>query len=169
MYTTMVNIGGGVRPRDRIVDGKDITTQLFNLKATEKRVLFFYCNDILFAVRYGDYKLHFNSMPVKTKPEYGENCGAEGFPTTNYFVCLFCPSDCVREHEPPLIYNVEADPSEIYELDPTKYEKILREVNVAIIKHKMTLKIGNALYSSYDKMSKPCCDESKESCSCNYP
>ncbi|XP_072036524.1 arylsulfatase-like [Amphiura filiformis] len=174
-FTTFVNLAGGKAPSDRVIDGRDITQQIFgslklkNETKTEKRILFFYCNDMLFAVRYGSYKVHFYTMPVKSKEEYTDTCGEGGFPSTMYFNCLYCPSDCVIKHDPPLIFNVDADPGEEYQLDPALHKLLLLEVKYLLEKHNSGWIKGEDLLSAYNQPSQPCCDSSKPSCSCNYP
>ncbi len=181
IFTTFVLVAGGKVPSDRVIDGKDISKQLFALKPVyfdiqketilhaDKRTLFFYCNTMLFAVRHGSYKIHFYTMPVDSKESYSDKCSEGGFPTQNYFNCLYCPSPCVLKHDPPLIYNVDADPGEEYALNPSLHEELLLIVDVLIKEHNLHLIIGEDLLSAYNKGSEPCCDSSNPTCSCNYP
>ncbi len=184
LFPTFVKMAGGTIPNDRIIDGKDIRHKLSlplnpaaesdeearqDMSKQTNDQLFFYCNDKLFAVRYGDYKVHFRTMPVKTRSEYGATCGEAGFPNDYYFECLFCQSPCVQKHDPPLIYNLAADPGEIYSLDPNLNQELLQEIDRIVANHESTLEKGPALFTSLSIRSIPCCDTSSPGCKCNYP
>ena len=178
IFPTLVNMVGGKMPNDRVMDGRDILPTLTlitsenktqSLRADEKRALFFYCNDKLFSVRYGDFKFHFKTMPVKSKEGYAETCGEAGFPNDYYFNCLFCFSPCVQQHDPPLIFNLASDPGEIYALNPDLNQGILQELYAVVEQHESQLVKGPALFTSLSVQSIPCCDRSSPGCSCNYP
>lgn len=186
VFPTLVNMVGGQVPKDRIIDGKDISSLLdINAPAADipttshaektadaeqlPRALFFYCNDIIFSVRYGDFKFHYKSQPIKTRQEYGQEvCGEAGFPEDYKFECLFCGSECILHHDPPLIFNVEADPGEIYPLDPSLNIDLLKGLERAVRIHKAQMVVGRPLFSSFSLKSIPCCDTQSPQCTCNY-
>ncbi|XP_072025242.1 arylsulfatase-like [Amphiura filiformis] len=180
IFPTFVQLAGGNIPHDRVIDGQDVR-HLLSLqsssyeaknptsKSSNHEPLFFYCNDKLFAVRYGNFKFHYRSMPVKSKFEYAATCGEAGFPNDYYFECLFCGSRCVLKHDPPLIYNLAADPSEAYSLDPQLHQGLLQELKRVVEDHESNLVKGPALFTSLAISSIPCCDKSSPGCSCNYP
>lgn len=184
LFPTFVEMAGGTVPHDRIIDGQDVRHLLLadspsddknaamkirKSKSNNHEPLFFYCNDKLFAVRYGNFKIHFRSMPIKSKFEYAATCGEAGFPESYSFECLFCSSPCVRKHDPPLIYNLAADPSETYSLDANLNQDLLKEIEKAIEEHESNLVKGPALFTSLAISSIPCCNRSNPGCSCNYP
>lgn len=57
LFPTFVNLAGGEMPKDRVIDGLDISKVLDGKKRFE-RPYFFYQHDDLRAVRYGKWKLH---------------------------------------------------------------------------------------------------------------
>ncbi|XP_072025590.1 arylsulfatase-like [Amphiura filiformis] len=184
LFPTLVTMVGGEVPIDRKIDGLNMLSHLplnissaDDMETTPKpteldiRPLFFYCNDNLFAVRYGAFKIHYQTMPVKSRLEYGQTdtCLEAGFPTQNYFNCLWCGSFCVEKHDPPLIYNVEADPGETYPLNPKLYGDLLADLSDVVNKHKAGLEPGDPIFSSFAPSSIPCCNPDNPGCSCNYP
>ncbi len=179
-FLTMLN---AEIPADRIIDGQNILAQLpirlsgdDNMEDTpvqdvDPRPFFFYCNDLLFAVRYRNFKVHFLTMPVKSKLEYEQTtqCDEAGFPKANYFSCMWCNAPCVKKHDPPLLYNVEADPGEAYPLDPSLHEDFMSELHDVIKEHQENMVPGKPLFSTISVSSIPCCDPNNLGCSCNYP
>ncbi len=88
IYTTCVKLAGGEVPQDRVVDGLDLRPVLFGEGKSPRQDMFYYRGTRLMAVRQGPWKAHFI-----TQPGYG------GKPET---------------HDPPLLFNLEHDPSEKY-------------------------------------------------------
>jgi len=114
LYTTFSTLAGVPVPDDRIVDGLDLSPALFEGKESPRREMFYYRGDRLFAVRVGDYKAHFITQS-----------GYEPRAT---------------EHDPPLLYNVNVDPSEKYDIaadHPDMIEvinEVVRQHNEALVK-----------------------------------
>lgn len=107
LYTTFSNLAGVAIPDDRVVDGVDLSPTLFEEKASPRNDMFYYRGDVLYAVRVGDYKAHFI-----TQEPYGPD---------------------VEEHDPPLLYNLNVDPSEKYDIaaqNPDVIEKIKEVVRL---------------------------------------
>ena len=90
LYTTFSKMAGVEIPNDRVVDGVDLTAVLLEGKLSPRNDMFYYRGDLLFAVRVGDYKAHFI-----TQDAYGPD---------------------MINHDPPLLYNLNADPSEKYDV-----------------------------------------------------
>jgi arylsulfatase A-like enzyme len=90
LYTTLSLLAGVPVPDDRVIDGMDLGPVLFEGKESPRKEMFFYRGDRLFAVRVGDYKAHFITQG--------------GY------------SPGVTEHDPPLLYNLNQDPSEKYDV-----------------------------------------------------
>jgi len=57
LFTTFLNLSGIDAPRDRTLDGLDLSGPLLNHQEFERPV-FYYRGDLLFAVRHGPYKMH---------------------------------------------------------------------------------------------------------------
>lgn len=109
VYATSIHLAGGEVPSDRTVDGRNVSSFLLMRGDTEKKddTPFFYygLDNQLMAVRKGPWKLH-----VKTYSQTGNT----------YF-----------DKEPPILFNVDSDPSEKYELSE-KYPGIVEELSALI-------------------------------------
>ncbi|XP_072048775.1 arylsulfatase-like [Amphiura filiformis] len=199
IFPTLINITGGSLPDDRIIDGIDISSALFDWSPdpqpepvtrliknkehgenNEPRLLVFYCSDSVYAVRYGSYKFHFISHKTMTKEETHADpglCGDAGYPLQQNLGCRACgpnprlPADCIREHDPPLMYNIDADPNEAYPLDVTlsHHEAVFDEMILKLDEFKADMNFGPPLLGMYDFNAWPCCTpETYPICTCNY-
>ena len=88
LFVTAARLGGAAVPTDRPIDGVDLRAPLTGTGPSPRRVLFYYWDSELRAVRKGAYKAHFI-----TSGAYGEG-------------------DPRLEHNPPLLFNVAEDPGE---------------------------------------------------------
>jgi len=107
LFVTAADLAGAALPADRVIDGVDLRARLTGSGSTPRRVLFYYWDDQLRAVRKGAYKAHFT-----TSGAYGE-----GEPR--------------REHNPPLLFNLLEDPGErqnVAALHPDILADLIREV-----------------------------------------
>lgn len=87
LFTTCVALAGAPQPADRPIDGLDISPVLLDDEPGPRQTLFFYRDTEVTAVRHGPWKAHF-----KTQSGYGQ------------------PKP--EPHDPPLLYNLDRDPSE---------------------------------------------------------
>lgn len=100
LYTTIINLAKGTVPTDRIVDGKDILPLLTNKAEQIGDEFFYYDANQLFAVRKGPWKLHLKSV------ETG--------------------SGDLTQYAQPMLFNLETDPSEKYNVSKNNPEVITR-------------------------------------------
>lgn len=98
---------------DIVLDGYDLTPLLVGRGKTGRESVFYYRGTEIYAVRLGAYKAHFI-----TKSEYG-------------------PDEPLR-HDPPLLYNLEVDPSEKYDVAES-YPDVIAEIVEIIEEHRQTL------------------------------
>ncbi|MBN1418095.1 MAG: sulfatase [Planctomycetes bacterium] len=91
LLPTILRIAGAPVPSDRVLDGRDLSGVLFGDGRGEDRVIHFYRGTRLMAIRKGPWKAHFI-----TQAGYGGK-GPE-------------------THDPPLLYHLEHDPSEQYDV-----------------------------------------------------
>lgn len=121
LYTTMLSLAGAKVPTDRIVDGVNIESTLFGIGHSgrvhsARQTMFFYRRDELYAVRKGAYKAHFITEPSYIK------------------------GDKVH-HNPPLLYNLEHDPSEKYNI-AEDHPDVIGEIRKEVARHEANLKKG---------------------------
>jgi arylsulfatase A-like enzyme len=112
LFVTAATLGGAEVPADRVVDGVDLRAPLFSSGPSPRRVLFYYWDNELRAVRKGDYKAHFI-----TSGAYGE-----GEPR--------------RAHNPPLLFNLAEDPGERHNLAATHPDLVSDLVREADAHHR---------------------------------
>jgi arylsulfatase A-like enzyme len=99
-------------PNDRIYDGYDISSVIFNKGVNPRDEVFYYRGTKVFAIRKGAYKAHFI-----TQPEYGGKATVL---------------------EKPLLYNLDIDPSENYDI-ADKNPNVIKEINQMLAKHLETV------------------------------
>ncbi len=101
-------------PKDRVYDGYDIKPVLTGTGRSERETVFYYRGTDVFAVRKGKFKAHFI-----TQSEYG---GGKK-----------------EIQDPPLLYNLNTDPSEKYNV-VEKYPEAIEEIKRIRDQHLRTLK-----------------------------
>jgi arylsulfatase A-like enzyme len=92
LFATIMALAGGEPPPGRTLDSFDLSATLLESAESPRETMFYYRYDELYAIRKGEYKLHFI-----TQGEYGEGPDR-------------------TEHDPPLLYHLEHDPSERFDL-----------------------------------------------------
>ena len=113
LLPTFCKLAGIVPADDRVYDGYDISPVIFGTGSNPRDIVYFYRGTQVFAIRKGSYKAHF-----KTRPEYGD-------PTTT-------------THDPPLLYNLDIDPSEKYDIADDNPE-IIAEIKKVLEEHLATV------------------------------
>jgi uncharacterized sulfatase len=96
LFPTCAGLAGTPIPKDRPYDGIDLLPVLAGDTAPE-RTIYFYMNDEMRAIRRGKWKLHF---AVTRYPGGDYHTGKKG----------------VEQLETPLLFDLEADPSERYDV-----------------------------------------------------
>ncbi len=110
LLPTFVSLAGGTPPQDRILDGYDLTPTLKGTGPSPREEMFFYKGAQLYAVRKGDYKIHFATYTAYVKQE----------PVV---------------HDPPLLYEINHDPAERFDITP-EHPELLEELKVLAQKHR---------------------------------
>jgi arylsulfatase A-like enzyme len=100
-------------PNDKIYDGYDISPVMFGTGKDPRDIVFYYRDVQVFAIRKGEYKAHF-----MTQPEYG--------------------ADNVTVHDPPLLFNLNIDPSEKYNI-ADKHPEIIAEMKEILKQHQASV------------------------------
>jgi arylsulfatase A len=116
IYTTVCRLAGASVPEDRIVDGMDLSPALLESEMSPRNVMVYYNGRRVFAIRKGPYKAHYF-----TKTEYiGQK---------------------EQKHDPPLLYNLNHDPSEKYDI-ADQHPEILADLERELDKHRKDLVPG---------------------------
>lgn len=113
LLPTATKLAGLEPPSDRVIDGRDLSPILFASGKALRDAFFYYRNVDLFAVRQGPWKAHFT-----TKSGFG--------------------SDPAEAHDPPLLYNVETDPGEKFNV-ANQHPDIIAQIRKLADEHRKTV------------------------------
>jgi arylsulfatase len=113
LFPTVLNLAKVDIPKDRPIDGNDITDLLTGKKDKVTDIVYYYHLDRLQAIRKGPWKAHFI-----TQRSYSQ----------------VAP----QEHNPPLLYNIEVDPSEQYDI-AKNHPEIIEELKNVFEEHQRNL------------------------------
>jgi len=123
IFPTLLEMSNTNMVDDRIIDGISIKNTLLKHEPSKRETIFYYRSREIYAVRYGEYKAHLITQ------------GAYNYPKG---------SDEKIVLDIPLLYNLNIDPSEKYNI-ADKNSEILLEIDKIIEKHKKNLKAPNDL------------------------
>ncbi|KAH7704149.1 CRE-SUL-2 protein [Aphelenchoides avenae] len=153
--------GGRSAPVKSFEDIEEATTN----KRVANRPIFYYCNKNLMAVRYGKYKVHYITMPIFQENRVFEESCPGGKPQEDWYVSQMCPEQDLYRHDPPKVYDVAADPYELYPLSPKQRpEKILAVIAELVTRHSKTIEPVTEQFGNYSEAIIPCCGEK---CTCD--
>ncbi|XP_037368645.1 arylsulfatase D [Talpa occidentalis] len=161
VFPTVVQLGGGAVPRDRVLDGRSLVPLLQGAtRHSAHEFLFHYCGEYLHAARWQErdsgrlWKVHYTTP--RFHPEGAGACYGHG-------VCP-CSGDGVTHHHPPLLFDLSSDPSEARPLSPDsepRYQAVIARVGQAVEEHRRTLSPVPPQFSLDNIMWKPwlqpCC------------
>ncbi len=117
LYVTFSRMAGVDLPKDRIIDGVDLSKTLLEGAPSPRKSILYYRGDEIYAIRLGKYKAHYI-----TQGEYGQFGERE-------------------EHVTPILYDLQADPSEQYPLSGDRGE-LLSEFTKLKNMHQAKMKKG---------------------------
>lgn len=121
LFVTFAKLAGAKVPTDRPIDGGDISPLLFENAASREAEMFYYFGDELWAVRQGPWKIHVKTTNPASVSTWGD------WP--------------IEEHDPPLLFNVEHDPSERHNV-ADEHPQIVRRLSKVIQEHQETVVPG---------------------------
>jgi arylsulfatase A-like enzyme len=113
LLPTIAGLAGAGVPADRVLDGVDLGPALRGQAASPRRDLAYYRGQRVYAWRHGSFKAHFF-----TRPDSGD--GAE------------------RAHETPLLYDLDRDPAERFDVAAREPE-IVSRIRTLVAEHARTL------------------------------
>lgn len=123
LFPTFCKLSSTKIPDDRVYDGYNISPLLFGTGKSPRDVVFYYRDEQVYAVRKGDYKVHFI-----TQNEYRTQTA---HPITNP------PTEILNNptfQEPPLLYNVNIDPSEEFNI-AKRHPEVIDEIKKVLEEH----------------------------------
>ncbi|XP_036788473.2 arylsulfatase D-like isoform X1 [Manis pentadactyla] len=161
VFPTVVQLGGGEVPQDRVIDGRSLVPLLQGAaEPSAHEFLFHYCGKHLHAARWYDkdsgrlWKVHY--VTPRFQPEGAGACHGRG-------VCP-CSGDGVIQHHPPLLFDLSRDPSEAQPLSPGSeplFYAVVVRVGEAVEEHRRTLTAVPPQFSLSNIVWKPwlqpCC------------
>ena len=113
LLPTIAALAGVDVPRDRVLDGYDLSRVLRGKGPSPRQDILYYRGLRLYALRHGAFKAHFFS-----RPEYGE--GAE------------------TAHDPPLVYDLDQDPGERFDV-ASRNPDVVGKIRALAADHAKTL------------------------------
>jgi len=114
LLPTIAALAGTTVPDDRVIDGLDLTPTLLGQDPSPRESMLFYRSRELFAARLGRYKAHFVT----------EGAYNDGEPRA--------------EHDPPLLFDVETDPSEQWDV-AADHPDVLARIAELVQRHRAEL------------------------------
>jgi arylsulfatase A-like enzyme len=113
LLPTCAKFAGAKVPEDRTIDGLDIMPLLTGTGAVAREAFIYYRGTQLFAARVGPWKAHYLTQPAYGAPK-------------------------AEPHDPPLLYNLQADPGESYDV-AAQHPEILAQIAAAVEHHQATV------------------------------
>jgi len=135
VFTTVATLAGATIPSDRPIDGIDLSPVLFENQPSGRRCIPYYVQSQLTAIRCGAFKLHYMLMPS--------------------MVAVPVPLAT------PILYNINADPSESFKLNNTLFPGVVAEIEAFKHSYLAGLVAGPPqfqLYNSTATAYQPCCN-----------
>ncbi|MCX7826850.1 MAG: sulfatase-like hydrolase/transferase, partial [Verrucomicrobiae bacterium] len=116
VFTTILTLAGAPVPKDRVIDGLDLTPLLLGAGPSPRTTMFYYRCTQRYAMRKGAFKAHFI-----TRASYG--------------------NDKTETHDPPLLFNLNHDPPEKFDV-AKKHPDVIKAIRTEIAAHQATMKSG---------------------------
>lgn len=153
LLPTIVTLTGASKPNVTL-DGYDITNVLLQGRQSERKSMFFYPSNPekaegVFAVRYGKYKAHFFTQgSFHSETTRDEDCHITAKRTP---------------HDPPLLFDLESDPTENYNLWASGITPYLQQILEIIKREKENFETEMTFGESQtakgiDRDLEPCCN-----------
>ncbi len=117
LFATICNVTGAQVPQDRVMDSYDLSPVLFDQKQSPRNSFFYYRGTLIYAARVGAHKAHFIT-------EYNYRKDKER-----------------TVHDPPLLYNLNSDPGEQYDIAAGN-EDIIKQIMNEVEKHNQNMVKG---------------------------
>lgn len=110
LFPTILSMAGGQTPSDRVYDGFDLSRTLAGESRSPRISMMYYRGEEIWAARLGSFKAHYT-----TKTEY--------------------TGQKAEKHDPPLLFNLNEDPSEKYDI-AKDHAVVLERIAEMVEKHR---------------------------------
>jgi len=181
IFPTILSLAGVPLPADRIIDGLNITQLLLNpLNTTSPhQFMWHYCGLNVTAARQGRYKVHYATQIWQTDTRPSPLCvdccpySVFSFGGNGGALCDCAEEDLIR-HDPPLMFDMVADPFEQSVLTPSNFPEfwsIVNSTSAALAQHYATVTpVQSQMYTLPVPELCPCCNgvNPKDTCNCGY-
>ncbi|KAJ8392295.1 hypothetical protein AAFF_G00076590 [Aldrovandia affinis] len=151
LLPTIAALAGAELPRVPL-DGFDMSGILFRHEPSRRKAMFYYPTSPIekygpFAVRLGRYKAHyFTKGSIKSSTTPDQDCHETAF---------------LKHHDPPLLFDLEADPSENYNLATPghpEFKAVLQQIQDVKAEFEEGMVFGEAqMRKGIDPALEPCC------------
>ncbi|GMS83166.1 hypothetical protein PENTCL1PPCAC_5341, partial [Pristionchus entomophagus] len=136
---------------------------------SKRRPIMYYCNTHMMAVRMGRFKVHYKTSPIflnETAAQTLAQWCPDGKPKDDWYVSQRCPDSELTTHDPPLVFDLDLDPFEMYPLvDSERSNEIRYKANEFIAHHRSTIVTVPQQLGHYNQSILPCCDP--PNCKCD--
>ena len=135
MFATFIDLAGGEIPEDRAIDSVSFLELLKRERSDIKElheIMYFYDGLTLVAVKQGSYKLYLFMYPTVTDDLKTKYCEYGSATVDTYIRDISGPQPA----EPPLLYNVDRDPEELFPLSVDKYKSLIKQLTLTAETHK---------------------------------
>ncbi|XP_022099421.1 arylsulfatase A-like [Acanthaster planci] len=150
LLPTIANLTGAPLPAGKVLDGVDMSEILFHNRPSQRETFIYYPENPnptlgIFAVRYKQYKAHYftrgNKLSGSTNRDHDCRDSAKLTP-----------------HDPPLLFNLDQDPGERYDLsaDP-KYKSLLEKIAAIKGSFEAGMTWGRSQINGTNPSVEPCC------------
>lgn len=167
MFTTITKLIGGKIPSDRVIDGKDMLPLLqFKESKSPHKFMYHYCGEHLQATRYRPPQGSSVWKLVTELPNYK--------PGEDKCYGLACICSNTIKYDPPLLFDITADPGE---RNPVSYKNnkhlqdIVNKISAATAEHKKSVGTPESRMTFFKLLWRPwfqpCCNF--PSCTCSDP
>jgi arylsulfatase A len=114
LFTTACALAGAPPPRDRVLDGFDLSPALFGTGESPRHRMFFYRGTTLYAVRKSAFKAHFLTQRA------------------------FRADARLTRHDPPLLFNLDNDPGETHDV-AARHPDVVADLRREAERHRATV------------------------------
>jgi arylsulfatase A len=165
LFPTIARLAGAVVPNNVTIDGIDMSPFLFGNGTSDRDYYVYYSTEPVSemgpaAVRWTHYKAHFHSKGGLSPDVYPDEVCRANYPLHYY--------------DPPLLYDLNQDPGELYNLKLDEYVQVMENIEKIRDYFKSTVVFGvsqvaSGVSDNAELCAKPGCSPFPSCCTTNSP